>query len=170
MQPAPKYGYDLITDEKPYQCQHCPKQFKTSSDRIRHERTHTGERKYQCKECDKTFVQGWHLKVGLSWHRTPVTFFLVLVIELAVKLQCQSCWMTNWPKNSAMRYSSYGHCLHCCSNTSVSMVTANHLALVSSAPSSSAPSQPCYTTCATMQASSPTHVRHARNRLPPGNI
>ena len=52
----------MTAGEKPYTCEFCGMRFKTSSDYLRHKRSHTNERNYECELCGKKFIQGWHLK------------------------------------------------------------------------------------------------------------
>ena len=42
---------------KNHRCQHCGKQFRNNSERVAHERVHTGEKPFACKYCDKKFGQ-----------------------------------------------------------------------------------------------------------------
>ena len=55
--------------ERPYQCEHCGKAFKTNSDLKKHLRTHSGERPYQCEHCGKGFTQNSSLKKHLRTHK-----------------------------------------------------------------------------------------------------
>ena len=53
---------------KPWQCQHCTKQFKRKQALERHTRTHTGEKPYLCKHCKKTFSESSSLTRHMRSH------------------------------------------------------------------------------------------------------
>jgi KRAB domain-containing zinc finger protein len=50
----------LISGEKPFVCQYCPKTFGHQSDWKRHEMVHTGNYPYSCRACDKKFIRKSH--------------------------------------------------------------------------------------------------------------
>ncbi|XP_031633858.1 zinc finger protein 483-like, partial [Contarinia nasturtii] len=65
-----KISSDIKTHsgEKPYQCDHCPKQFSRYDHLIIHTRSHTGEKPYQCGHCKKRFSQNSSLTMHIRIH------------------------------------------------------------------------------------------------------
>ena len=57
--PIQKTGQEMVADWK--KCRFCEKVFNKTSDRVRHERVHTGEKPYICNVCNKGFRQKAHL-------------------------------------------------------------------------------------------------------------
>uniref|UniRef100_A0A3Q2NV42 Zinc finger and BTB domain-containing protein 14 n=1 Tax=Fundulus heteroclitus TaxID=8078 RepID=A0A3Q2NV42_FUNHE len=55
----------LLTANRPYGCEHCPKAFTTA----RHERVHSNERPFACQMCEKAFKHKSHLKDHERQHR-----------------------------------------------------------------------------------------------------
>ena len=62
-------GYDLKQNKigrgrrpKIHECEHCGKRWEKLSQKIRHERLHTGDRPYKCGVCNKAFMELGHKK------------------------------------------------------------------------------------------------------------
>lgn len=60
------------TGEKPCKCRFCPKSFASSSQKASHERLHTGEKPYQCLECGRTFAHSSNLRKHQNIHHGQV--------------------------------------------------------------------------------------------------
>lgn len=58
----------IHTNEKPFECIHCDKSFKTSSQLKSHKRIHTGETPYKCEICGKKFKTGGNLESHMVVH------------------------------------------------------------------------------------------------------
>ncbi|NWS14584.1 ZN544 protein, partial [Pachyramphus minor] len=43
----------LHTEEQPYKCLECGKNFSWNSSLVTHQRLHTGEKSYKCQKCGK---------------------------------------------------------------------------------------------------------------------
>ena len=56
------------TDEKPYKCNICDKQFSICSRLKKHAKIHTDVKPYTCNSCDKTFSRGSDLKKHTRVH------------------------------------------------------------------------------------------------------
>ena len=50
------------TDEKPYQCHDCAKDFINNDTFIEHMKIHNCEKLYKCWHCQKSFLYNIHLK------------------------------------------------------------------------------------------------------------
>lgn len=60
------------TGEKPCKCRFCPKSFASSSQKASHERLHTGEKPYHCLECGRTFAHSSNLRKHQNIHHGQV--------------------------------------------------------------------------------------------------
>ncbi|XP_011191920.2 zinc finger protein 578 [Zeugodacus cucurbitae] len=58
----------IHTKEKTFHCKQCPRQFKQSSNLLKHQRTHTGEKRFQCEICANFFTTSSNLKAHKSTH------------------------------------------------------------------------------------------------------
>ena len=47
--------YQSNSNEKPYTCSKCDRNFESETDLLEHERIHTEEKPYRCSQCDKNF-------------------------------------------------------------------------------------------------------------------
>ncbi|XP_065578687.1 zinc finger protein 239-like [Artemia franciscana] len=59
----------LVSANKRYQCEICPRNFSYPSHLNRHRRIHSGEKPYRCEECNSRFSQAYHL----NWHKNTHT-------------------------------------------------------------------------------------------------
>ncbi|XP_031624954.1 zinc finger protein 37-like [Contarinia nasturtii] len=57
------------TEEKPYQCDHCKKQFIRKDYLTSHIRIHTGEKPFQCDQCKKRFIHRNTLHLHMRTHK-----------------------------------------------------------------------------------------------------
>lgn len=56
--------------ERPYECLHCDKRFRSTASLARHENSHAGEKQYTCGICRKSFVRLSNLKQHQQTHAT----------------------------------------------------------------------------------------------------
>ncbi|XP_068157058.1 zinc finger protein 780B-like [Drosophila tropicalis] len=56
------------TDERPFECPHCPKKFATMNHLRDHTRLHTGQRPYKCPHCPKVYTLWSSIKAHISEH------------------------------------------------------------------------------------------------------
>lgn len=77
------YRCNMSTDDRPFECPHCPKRFREHGNLKTHVRTHTGERPYKCDECDRAFAQRSMLTRHMNTHAKVVGL-----------LMCGQCHMT----------------------------------------------------------------------------
>nr|XP_016931910.2 gastrula zinc finger protein XlCGF7.1-like [Drosophila suzukii] len=56
------------SDERPFKCTVCPKDYRLRSKLHRHLRVHTGVRPFKCTHCSRTFTQGQYLKAHIRTH------------------------------------------------------------------------------------------------------
>lgn len=64
----------IHTNEKPFKCSMCPKQYKQGNQLAIHKRCHSGERPYKCKLCNLAFRQRNHLDTHQNVHSTEKKF------------------------------------------------------------------------------------------------
>lgn len=62
------------SEERPFVCRECERDFTRKSDLIRHQRTHSGERPFVCTECERGFTQKSHLILHQSTHSGEKSF------------------------------------------------------------------------------------------------
>jgi len=61
-------------NQKAHNCRFCGKSFATASNRLEHERIHTGEKPYMCQLCGRGFVQISNLKKHTETHKNTGAF------------------------------------------------------------------------------------------------
>ncbi|CAN7945722.1 unnamed protein product, partial [Ixodes hexagonus] len=101
----PTTGYDTgvltgnrgCSNDRPFQCKYCARQFSLKGNMICHERMHTRERPYSCTHCPRSFM----------WHSAFINHLRRHVGQLPFK--CTLCTNTFMSRKSLAMHMSKSH-------------------------------------------------------------